>query len=338
MYKKIPAIICASLLTTIALAGHPNDSLVVPTGVNVFAPSTNDFWTIGIELLYMQPSNVDFQYASERSTGTAPRVYENKSVSPGYNFGGEFDATYHFAGNSRDIEVALTHIDVNNSSDVSVQSGRIVEPFGVTSAPNYANYAEGQIDNNTDAVDVVLGQTFYVGHAVILRPFAGIRYADLESNDYARYKDDSTNQARLLGSGRINASFDGVGPRAGVDATYRAGSNVSFVASAAVSLLVGDIDTKITTTNNLTTLPTNTVYKLDEGTSLVPEIDARLGINYHHAIDSDNAFDIQVGYQAFNYFDVIDRDFIDASTPNAINNTSDLAYQGAYLRFQLELA
>lgn len=339
MYRKISVTIGSLLLATTAFASHPDDSVIAPAGINVVAPPSVSSWTLGLEALYMAPSNADFQYAQIQS-GTDVQTYDNKSVSPSSSLGGEFDATYHFAGSSRDVEVALTHVVMDDSSDVSTTTETMNNPFGITGTKVHPeDYADGDVDNNIDAVDVVFGQTFTVGQTVSLRPFAGIRYADLENNDYAQYqnRDPSTGESNLLGSGRIDSGFEGGGPRAGLDAKFQAGSGISFVGDVGVSLLIGEISTKITKTVNTSNSATNTPYDQDSNTSLVPEADAELGINYHHAIDMQNAFDIQLGYQAVNYFDAIDNNWIDATTPNTVNNDSDIGYHGPYLRFQLDL-
>lgn len=340
MYKNTSIIMGTLLCSTTLFAGHPGDNVIAPTGVSLIAPSSQSFWTIGVEALYAQPSNANFQYAAVQTAGTTISTYDNKTVSPDYSLGGEFDVTYHFADSSRDVEVAVTHIEMDDSDDVSTQSGsqNLQEPFGVTGGIlSNPNYAEGSVDNDIDAVDVVFGQTFHIGQAVTMRPFGGVRYADLESNDYAQYKNNTPTASTLLGSGRINTGLTGIGPRAGVDATFNASTRISFVGRVGMSLLIGNIDTKITTTSNSGASPINTIYDQDDSFSIAPEVDAKLGISYHQAIDQNNAFDIELGYQAVNYFNVIDNDFIDASTPNTINNTSNLGYQGPYLRLQLEL-
>lgn len=340
MYKKASFVMGTLFFSSAILAGHPGDNVIAPIGVNLIAPSSQSFWTIGVEALYAEPSNANFQYAAVQTAGAPSSTYDNKTVSPDYSLGGEFDVTYHFADSSRDVEVAVTHLEMDDSDDVSTQSGSqsLQEPFGVTGGIlSNPNYAEGSVDNDIDAVDIVFGQTFNIGQAVTMRPFGGVRYADLESNDYAQYKNNTATASTLLGSGRINTGLTGIGPRAGVDAIFNVSSRISFVGQVGMSLLIGDLDTKITTTNNSGATPINTVYDQDESRSIAPEIDAKLGISYHQAIDQNNAFDIQLGYQAVNYFNVVNNDVIDALTPNTVNNTGDLGYQGPYLRFQLEL-
>jgi len=334
MNRKITIGISILFSSVTIYAAHP-DAAIEPLGEEVLASSSTSSWSFGIEGLFMLPTNANFQYASISDQGVPTRNHDNKSVTPQHDFGGEFDATYHFAGNSRDVKVALTHIDMDSSDKEQLINGRISDPFGLTNI--FTDEAKADTDNSVDAIDVVAGQMFNVGERVVMHVFGGIRYADLENNNLAQYFNSQANNARQ-GSGRINTEFDGIGPRAGTDVAVQVGSGISIVSTVGVSLLKGTVDTKITVAPPAALVGNDPVITDNNGGhNLIPEMDAKLGINYHHNINTRNAFDIQLGYQVVNYFDVIDKDYIDAITPNSINNTNDLGYRGPYFRAQLNI-
>ncbi|MAZ39956.1 MAG: hypothetical protein CMF49_07525 [Legionellales bacterium] len=326
MMKNFSIIIGTLLAASNLYAGNTGNQVQAPTGVSLQAPKSESAWSFGIEALYMKPSNATFQYVQISNQSTPTQTHQNNSVNPSSDWGGEFDATYHFAGNSRDIEVALMNLDVDNTGSTQIQDGQMSDPFGISN--RFTDSANADMDNSVDAVDVVFGQTFKIGPVVTMRPFGGVRYADLESNNVAQYF-NSQASAPAQGNGRINSEFVGFGPRAGLDASFHVSSRISVVGTVGASLLVGDIDTKLTTTayqDNPQIIDNN------ESRASVPELDAKLGINYQQKLSANNSLDIQVGYQVVDYFDVINKDFIDASTINTVSNSDDLGFQGPYIR------
>ena len=284
----------------------------------------------------MEPTNSDFQYAQIDDGSSPTNTHTNKSTNPSHDWGGTIDVDYMFPGNSRDVKLSYTHLhmDDNSGSASTVgTSNTINSPFGYTGADG----ARASSDNDLDAVDLVFGQWIRIGERVDLHPFGGLRYASIDMNDKATYSvsTDETN----YGTGKVKSDFSGIGPRAGLDATVHVGSGVSFVGTVGASLLVGSTDSKVSNgayvANELTDGAT---YKNDEGTHVIPELDARLGVNYTYNFDPATALGVELGYQAVNYFDVADKDYIDATAPNTINNSEDFGYHGPYLRVQVSMA
>ena len=133
---------------------------------------------------------------------------------------------------------------------------------------------------------------------------------------------------------KLESEFQGIGPRAGMDISVHAGSGISFVGSAGGSLLIGDLDSKFDNDfyGVLASQNSSTHYKNDDAHHVVPELDARVGIDYAFAYSPNTSLNVQVGYQAVNYFDVVAVDVTDTITPNTLNNTSNFGYYGPYLR------
>jgi hypothetical protein len=332
MVKKIAFALAAIGISSAAFAGHPGDAVVAPTGVNLIAPDSVGVWTVGLEALYMEPTNSDFQYAQVNDNSLPTNTFHNKSTNSTHDWGGTIDVDYMFPGNSRDVKLSYTHLhmDDNSGSVSTVGTGSSLnEPFGVS--PQNFDGARGSSDNDLDAVDLVFGQWIRIGERVDLHPFGGLRYASIDMNDKGTYS-DSTDETNY-GVGKIKSDFSGIGPRAGLDAAVHVGSGVSFVGTVGASLLIGSTDSKMSATEYTADVATDGYsLKNGEGTHVIPELDARLGVNYTYNFDPATALGVELGYQAVNYFDVADKDFIDAAVPNTVNNSEDFGYHGPYLR------
>jgi len=346
MVKKIAIALAAIGVSSAAFAGGYKDQVVAPVGVNLIAPDSVGVWSIGLEALYMEPTNADFQYAQVSNGASPTSTQSNKSVNSSHDWGGTIDVAYMFPGSSRDVKLSYTHLHMDdNSANTNIvgqpTASSITNPFtdrttiGPLGDLSDYEHANGTSDYDYDSIDLVFGQWIRIGERVDMHPFGGLRWSQIDEHDKGIYTAVNGNRA----IGKIKSDFSGIGPRAGLDAAVHVGSGVSIVGTVGASLLVGDIDTKITNRNYVDgTADTGFTYKNDENAHVIPELDARLGINYTYNFDPATALGVELGYQAVNYFDVSDKDFIDAATPNTINNSEDFGYHGPYLRLQLSMA
>jgi hypothetical protein len=317
-----------------AFAGHPSDAVVGPTGVNLIAPDSVGLWSVGLEALYMQPTNTEFKY-TQSSNGSSPVITRrNQNVNNEYDWGGTIDLTYMFPGSSRDVKLAYTHLNMQDS-DYSTEpvGGNLVNPFN---AQTYDN-AYGKSQYDYDAIDLVFGQWFTIGERISLHPVAGLRYASVDIKNNGNY---TFNTSSAYAIGKSTSDWDGIGPRVGIDGVVHVGSGVSFVGTLGSSLILGRVNSKLysTTFNSATVVSTGFNVKNDEGTHVIPELDARLGINYTYSFNPATALGVELGYQTVNYFDVRDQDRHDPTGLNTISNSEDFGYHGPYLRVQLSMA
>jgi len=337
MFKKISIVLVSIGMSSAVFAGSYKDQVVAPVGVNLIAPDSVGVWSMGLEALYMAPTNADFQYASVSNNATPTTSFNNKSLDPEHDWGGTIDVAYLFPGQSRDVKLSYTRLHLDDSHSTIISAPNVLSnPFNI--GANDADDAVADSDYDYDAVDLVFGQWVRVGERVDLHPFGGLRWANIDMDDTGRYS-GGTGDAITEGRGKVKSEFEGIGPRAGLDTAVHVGAGISIVGTVGASLLIGDINSKITTTNffNETAINGN-VYKNDENAHVIPELDARLGVNYTYHFNPGTALGVELGYQAVNYFDVADKDFIDATTPNTINNSEDFGYHGPYLRAQLSVA
>lgn len=332
MIKKISILSTLFLFAPHIFAVSKEITETIPTGVVLEARPQASLWSFGITGLWAAPTNDDFQYAQTLNEATPISEYFDKNIEGDHQAGIILDATYYFQNSGSDAKVALTHIDMDTVNNPSLYGLAVIDPFGVSSG--LANSAYVEVDNDINALDLVFGETISVGKRLRLHPFAGVRYADIENDSFAQYYQVTTMDNRL-GSGRITSSYNGIGPRAGMDISASLIRDLSLVGSIATSILIGNLDTTVT---ELVYLENPVVYNNTDVRYVNPEFDAQLGVNYRYIFNSANSIDLTLGYQIVNYFNAIDSNFIDVSTPNNVNQCSNVGYQGPYLRLQLNLS
>lgn len=379
--SKIALSLVATSLSATIFAGTAGDP-VLP----LIAPISAGTWRVGLEAMYVEPTNNEFIYGQNRtlSNTTGDFIgYRNSVVPNDWEWAGTVDLTYMFPGNRSDVKLAWTHIFSNTSSaytspganqyfqTVFGQSAFGPVFNGTVSDSGYevvssTGIVTGSLKTDYNAVDLVFGQLSTLGDRLDLHPSGGLRWSEINSNFSVRRNSvnssvgvtiptlGNTRRIQDLYADQIKSNFNGLGPRAGIDTTVHLNSGFSVVGSFASSLLVGHINSQLnsndpiyTTITSGATTNTTVDYEPYNGknnhnnTRVVPELDARLGLNYLHNLSSSTSIDVQLGYQVVNYFNVTEADIISTGLSAIINTTSsreDWGFQGPYLRVQLNIA
>ncbi|MFN7098390.1 MAG: Lpg1974 family pore-forming outer membrane protein, partial [Gammaproteobacteria bacterium] len=229
--------------------------------------------------------------------------------------------------------LGYTHLDADESDTTHLNSGETFEQTVAVSPDS----AKGETDNDYNAVDLTFGQQFLVGDRLVLHPFGGVRYIDLDQDDKVTYSDSA--DTADVGSEKIDSDFQGAGPEAGMDLRVLLGAGVSIVGTFSGALLVGDTDSHGTFAPSAATLLVPAEWDNDQSIHLVPELSARVGLDYTpHKIFPAASMGFQIGYQVVQYFNVADLDYFDGFAVNSVNNLDSYGYQGPYARLQLNIA
>lgn len=306
---------------------------------------------------------------------------KSHDVKPNYDWGWQVDVAYLFPGNGNDVELSWKHIDssetrhINNNGGVLVGPGMFVPESLVETSGDIFNgglwvdggwdHASGKERNDYDHVDLVFGQKMDFGQKVTLKPFGGLRYASIETKNTGHYHGmveqiiDAEDSSIVLdhevhGMYHSKSEYQGVGPRAGLDAKVRIGAGFSITGTVGGSLLIGQQDNKIhaklahsmqayndDNNGNITQVldgkaDMNVHAKNDSNSRVVPELDTRIGLNYGWAFNPDAALEVELGYEAINYFNLRQngmQSFVDSNS-----NSTNFSVRGPYLRAQLDLA
>lgn len=214
------------------------------------------------------------------------------------------------------------------------------------------------------------GKKIDVGSRVRLHPFAGLRYAYINTNDKGEYTNGQTEidsaSARITVRQDENSTlknmFNGIGPRFGTDAEVKLGEGFSLRGRLGLSALIGShsLDNKAdlivyNPDGTLNTANTGTVTIADSSeTRVIPEIDGRLGLHYGYHFNATTSLGLELGWQAINYFNVISDQpslmalFGNNGGGNGNNDsgfpsthyaaTSNFGLQGPYARVDLNIA
>lgn len=322
-----------------------------PTLISV--PQLPGGLTIGGSAFYLQPSisNGDLDYATFNGGSSPNLASAMKSIDPGYDWGWGVNLGYIFPNTGNDINLNYLHFDSDDSGSAltgNFFAGQFVEPINVIieSAP-LTNAASPTSNYDLDQVDLTVGQYIDVGCRLIMHPNAGLRWADLQRKLNSYYFTPLT----LVGNPTLGlaekSDFQGIGPLAGLDASYYLGMGFGAVAHFDSALLIGDMDsqTNMATTNTFSFPPVNVfTFKSGQQYRMVPVIDAKLGADYTYVFNNTSQSDLTLegGWMVSKYFNAVDRLqelFLPVIPPANImgHKTSNFALQGPYVNLTLHI-
>ncbi len=245
----------------------------------------------------------------------------NYGVSNHWGWGFQLNGAYSFeTGN----DLALNWYRFHHTNSASNRAGTEswTYPSGTT-ITNALSKSEATNSPQWDQVNIELGQVFEYGTKRNLRLHAGAQYsrvANQVSWIVLQKTTLSTTPYSVPGNTVLNAaaSFNGFGPRIGVDFKYASPCGLGGYAKGAVSMLAG------TTKSNYVG---DGVIGLNTSLSrVIPAIDAKLGLNYDRPVYS-GILTADVGWLWVNYINVLPYSNGTANTPGT---PSSFELQGLY--------
>jgi hypothetical protein len=299
----------------------------VPVNQLVTVPIQDAGWHVGAEVLYLQPSNSDLDYATIHTNSGTIHHYDVRTVKPKYQLGFGVDAGFHFQGTGTDLSAHYERLHSNDYS--AITGGTIYARLLPGWSLNTFNRANARVKYNYNAADALLGQLVDVGHRLHTHLAAGLRYADLGSSIHANYYTAVYNFWAL-----VKSSFKGIGPRFALNGTYDLYRGFNFDAGVGTSLLIGSMKA-----SNFSFYDQSSYYnsiKKGHIVHIVPELDAKLGLSYNHLL-CKGKLTIMGGWKVINYFNA--QDYLlfpnSSSTQRGIfvNSMSNICFNGPYLGF-----
>jgi len=269
-------------------------------------PCADTAWDVGGRALYLQPSFSNDPWTYERDATDANGNNSQVLGTPqDYGWGFFLEGSYHFE-QGKDFNLNWYYFD-NTTRD------------------NHALAANGSMSASVatswNAVNFEFGQAIIIGDSNEMRLHGGVEYARVKST-----KDLNLNQtvaSPVLGLNAIGtivgsqtASFNGFGPRVGVDLGYNLPNTwmdgFKIYANGAVALLAGasKIHENFTGTSGLTGTAHST------SNQVVPELDLKLGLNY-----TQGGFTADAGWLWYDYLAVIQQND---------NDQGNVSFQGLY--------
>ncbi|MDI9819231.1 Lpg1974 family pore-forming outer membrane protein [Legionella sp. PL877] len=287
---------------------------------NVTVPCESTAWDFGIQALYLKSlyNNNDLSaYNIGSASGT--RIFE--ALNYDFEWGFRVEGSYHF-GTGSDLNLNWTHWRDDNSLRLAPPAARAA--VDLTASLLTRLYADAKLD----AVNLEWGQHVDFGEHKNIRFHAGLQYAALGTHlTLERTTSGATGfLADSNGTVAITDKFEqnALGPRVGADLSYDFNSGFSLYGNVAAALLVGQNRYSNNAPVNALNRPVHSSY-----TSLVPELEAKLGGKYTWGMGQGN-LTVDAGYMVVNYFNAFHQSDLLLDTIQRIRNDIDFGLHGPY--------
>lgn len=271
----------------------------VCTPGNVTVPCESTAFDVAIHALYLKPVyDAAFGYVGARTNGDNLRFQDNDQD---WDWGFRLEGSYHFS-TGNDLTVNWTYF----SNETDFRTGAGGNLLGDFAGLNLDN-TRVRWEPTFNAVNVEFGQHVDFGEMKNIRFHGGVQYANIETETRFQPLNVNVNYAKA------KTTFSGFGPRTGMDMSYDFGNGFAMYGNAGAAILVGDSDFKLTVAG----LPGSV---RGEKTSIVPELEAKLGAKYTYAM-AQGDLTLDAGWMFTNYFNV----------QHAAILESDFGLQGPYI-------
>ncbi|MES2218302.1 MAG: Lpg1974 family pore-forming outer membrane protein [Pseudomonadota bacterium] len=337
------------------------DEQYVAAAIPVTIPLTGQRFELTFDPILLKPgaSNLNYVIYNNELPVQSPKWYEQE-LKPKYTFAFLLAGRYVFP-DSRDIALDWTHMkSTNTSSSVAAPSASyfLGPDYQIGPAGTVVRNSTGSVNFNYDVINLTVGQLINLGPNLTFHLFGGISDGLLREEVQSTYS--GTTGAPFAGPFSlyqdVKANFTGIGPRFGFDSSYNMDCGIGLFGEAAASALIGSTYSATNFVSNAAQLAglfagqTNNaqVIRDQHVTQVVPGFDAKLGLNYKHAVGHGMLFTIGAGYQAAVYVNAISQYlpsrlvtgapfssggiFVDTMT----RHLSNYSVQGPFLDFSLK--
>ena len=267
----------------------------VCTPGSVTVPCEHSAWDFGGYALYLEPAYSGHNYVgSVQNTTTSNEHYNNGA--PHWGWGFKLEGSYHFyTGN--DLNLNWYHFDNTTNKSFAVGSGSsAIDPLSSAFSGTGPGAISASRKPKWDAVNLEFGQHVDFGDRKKIRFHGGVQYVRVNT------KMNLSNS--LLGTlntaVNMDLTYNGFGPRAGMDMAYHWGNGFAMYANSALSLLAGSGKFNNSTTGSVALGLPVTTYT-GSTTAVVPEVEAKLGTTYTYAM-AQGDLSLDVGWMWINYF------------------------------------
>jgi hypothetical protein len=264
-----------------------------------------------VEYLYLKPyrRGLDFGIVSPNRNGDPEGSIQSDPWHSRSAF--RVGAGYRLPEDGWEVGFFYTYLHDNEGGVLNRPANGLL--FATQTHPGtveFANSAAADATLSYNIYDLEVGRRMDISQRFAVRPFGGLRFADIGQNFSVLYNGADANRD-IVGS-RVN--FNGGGLRAGGQADWKVLDHVSVYGRGAGSLMVGDFDVTQTEFNNNGTTPLTNVR--ESFRKITPVLELGVGVSYH-----TDHFRVSLGYEATNWFNLVD-------TPSFVNDV----HQGKYQR------
>lgn len=277
--KSVVALLALSSCTVFAGSMGP-----VCSAVNVTVPCESSAWDLGAKALYLQPaySGGDYSYSTvENATG----AYQDFNQSWAWGF--LVEASYYYKTGS-DSHLNWYHIDTSANQTFSGEFTTLEQSTN--------GVGRVSITPKWDAVNLEFGEHVDFGENINIRFHGGAQYARITLAITEAGTGELNGQAATA-SLQSKPTYNGLGARLGADMSYDCSHGLGAYAHGAAAVLAGTSKISNALVVNSASLSTPNASKA----TLVPELEAKLGLQYAHTMAQGN-LTLDVGWMFVHYF------------------------------------
>jgi hypothetical protein len=280
-------------------------------------------WYAFGEVLLMKPRRAATDYGIlDGANDIVPRGKADSVIydfSPGIRVG----VGYGMEGG---WSVGLAYTNLRNSDQrslVAPATGVIYPTLTRPGLVDNVTSANADVHLEYDVFDLEMRRKVCIDEGFAMKWGGGVKMASIRQELNAFYNGRDANVSRVL---NVN-DFYGIGPSFGGEAHFLTMGGLSFYSKATGSLLVGDLKTGLTETNNRGT--TIQADLQDKVARVIPVVSVGVGLSY-----SFRSVKASLGYEVTNYFGLIQRpQFVDDFAEGKIaTRTGDFSLDGFAFR------
>lgn len=286
-------------------------------------------WSIAGKALYFKPVGAVENYPQMHVTSmtTGNNVYIGSQFP--YSWGVNIDAVY-FLDSKYDVSVNWYNLN-SSTSYVTQKSSPMTVSFAVFGSATI-NSMDIQSNSTADwnAINLEFGRKTTLDNILNLRIHAGGQYARIKTtNTFKSVADvsvntvifDANNVYANANSG-YKSTINAFGPRIGLDLSRKIGygnlmTGFDIYAKGATSVLAGPNNFK----SNTKVLNNSIMNVSSSNTSIIPEFEGKLGVNYDHVMNS-GTLSFDAGWMWLSYLNL--------NSNNQVFLNSNFSVEGLY--------
>ncbi len=275
---------------------------------------------------------------------------DGKTSTPAgqWNPGLRWGLGYNFAYDGWDMNLCWTYVSANSVStadSLSFPSSTVIAIWDVYDPLNGASSAQANWRLCYNTLDLELGRAYFVGKALALRPFFGLRGAFIYQTlhlSYAGLVLTGTKEGIVVANLQNTQKFTGGGGRVGFDSTWFFNKHWSFYARGSASLVwaYDDIAQDERVTDTLVGAHGKLLYITRDHGTVQGNLEIGLGAAYDYYFSTGYHLGCSAGWDFIDWFSFNElRPYAGSSLPGKGSNSSndnDLQMTGFALRVRFD--
>ena len=297
--------------------------------------------TVTTEYLYWQPSLGVLDFVTNDSSSTNRIRGDEIQVEPNNTAGFRIALGYEAPSNQTDLSLSLTQLDGDWSKKVKVSPGADLwgTRLHAQSVIDDNNVTQATADYEIDYMvwDVNIGYTSHINDSFEVRPYGGLRIAEIDQKFNIFYEQRITPIFRRTVDFKEVNKMSGVGLNLGIDSKWYWGLGFSLMTGVGGSLLLADThysqyqgDRPVGATKDLVRVD----FKRDREDQLIPVVSANMGLTWEYVFQNNMMLMFLAGYEYQNWFNIFHqvRFTDDVDSQLGSSDDSDLGIHGPFIR------